>query len=115
MKLLNINEDDLRQWFGNRGIELEEGKLTYKVIKKGNMRWLFILDDCFEIGILPNEVESYFLDTSYCECYESWKAKDFNWDLENLLSLIDDDIASVAVDDSNEATLAEWNEKESGK
>ena len=23
----------LRQWFGNRGIELEEGKLTYKVVK----------------------------------------------------------------------------------
>ena len=109
---INMKEDDLRQWFGNRGIELEEGKLTYKVIKKGNMRWLFILDNCFEYEG-SNEIELYFLGTSYCEAYDGWNAKSFNWELENLLSLIDDDIASVAVDDSNEATIAEWNEKES--
>ena len=89
MKLENINEDDLRQWFGNRGIELEEGKLTYKVVEKQGNRWLFILDDCFEYEG-SNEVESYFLGTSYCECYDSWNAKAFNWELENLLSLIDD-------------------------
>ena len=90
MIIENIKEDDLRQWFGNRGIEIQEGKLTYKVVEKQGNRWLFILDDCFEIDIKPDEVESYFLDTSYCEAYDSWKAKAFNWELENLLSLIDD-------------------------
>ena len=86
---INMNEDDLRQWFGNRGIELEDTKLTYKVVEKQGNRWLFILDDCFEYEG-SNEVESYFLGTSYCECYDSWNAKAFNWELENLLSLIDD-------------------------
>jgi hypothetical protein len=86
---INMKEEDLRQWFGNRGIELEEGKLTYKVVKKQGNRWLFILDDCFEYEG-SDEVESYFLDTSYCEAYDGWKAKAFNWELENLLSLVDD-------------------------
>ena len=86
---INMKEDDLRQWFGNRGIIIEEGKLTYKVVKKQGNRWLFILDDCFEYEG-NDEVESYFLDTSYCEAYDGWKAKAFNWELENLLSLIDD-------------------------
>tara|TARA_R110000796_G_scaffold4232_3_gene16199 strand:- start:773 stop:1060 length:288 start_codon:yes stop_codon:yes gene_type:complete len=89
MIIENIKEDDLRQWFGNRGIEIQEGKLTYKVVEKQGNRWLFILDDCFEYEG-NNEVESYFLGTSYCEAYDSWKAKAFNWELENLLSLIDD-------------------------
>ena len=89
MAILNINEEYVREWFGNRGIVLEDTKLTYKVVEKQSDRWLFILDDCFEYEG-SNEVESYFLDTIYCECYNGWNAKDFNWELENLLSLIRD-------------------------
>ena len=88
--ILDMHEDDVRQWFGNRGIELEENKLTFKAVKKQGNRLLFILDDCFyHEGC--NEIELYDLDTMYCECYDAWKAKAFNWDLENLMAKIDDD------------------------
>ena len=87
---INMHENDLRQWFGNRGIQLEESKLTFKVVTKQGNRWLFILDDCFDYDG-RNEVELYNLDTMYCECYDEWKAKTFNWDLENLMTKIKDD------------------------
>jgi len=87
---IDMHENDLRHWFGNRGIQLEESKLTFKVVTKQGNRWVFILDDCFDYDG-SNEVELYDLDTMYCECYEGWKAPAFNWDLENLLSLIEND------------------------
>ena len=87
---IDMSQNDLRQWFGNRGVELEESKLTFKVVAKQGNLWLFILDDCFDYDG-RNEVELYDLETMYCECYGDWKATAFNWDLENLLSLIEND------------------------
>ena len=82
-----MSENDLRQWFGNRGVKLEEKKLTYKVVKKQSEHWAFIIDNCFEYEG-NNEVELYALDTMHCECYNGWKAQSFKWNLENMLSLI---------------------------
>jgi hypothetical protein len=87
---INMHENDLRQWFGNRGVQLEENKLTFKVVKKQGNRWVFILDDCFDYDG-SQEIELYNLDTMYCECYDAWKAKAFNWDLANLMAKIEND------------------------
>ena len=88
--IIDMHEDDVRQWFGNRGIELEENKLTFKAVQKQGNRWLFILDDCFDYDG-SQEIELYALDTMYCECYDAWKATAFNWDIENLITKIEDD------------------------
>ena len=87
---IDMHENDLRQWFGNRGVQLEEKKLTFKVVKKQGNRWVFILDDCFDYDG-SDEVELYDLDTMYCECYDAWNAKAFNWDLTNLMAKIEND------------------------
>jgi len=87
---IDMSQNDLRQWFGNRGVELEENKLTFKVVAKQGNRWVFILDDCFDYDG-SNEVELYDLETMDYECYDSWKATEFSWDLENLMSKIEDD------------------------
>jgi hypothetical protein len=87
---IDMSQNDLRQWFGNRGVELEENKLTFEVVAKQGNLWLFILDDCFDYDG-SNEVELYDLETMDCECYDSWKAPEFSWDLKNLMSKIEDD------------------------
>lgn len=104
---LKLTNDDVRQWFGNRGIELEESKLTFAAIKKQGNRWLFILDDCFDYDG-SDEIELYDLDTMYCECYDAWKAKAFNWDLTNLMAKIEND---PDYDPIGEAMLLEVHEK----
>jgi len=84
-----MTEKQVRNWFGDRGNPLKvNSKPRFKMVEENNGRWLFIRDNCFEYYDSCDEVELYFLDTSYCECYDSWSRKDFSWKLSNLISLI---------------------------
>jgi len=90
-----MTEHDIRKWFGHRGYPLnEEVKLTFSVVKKCGQNWLFLKDDCHAYEGC-DEVESYYLDTNFCEPYDGWKAKGFSWRTEDLGALIDINHAAV--------------------
>tara|TARA_Y100000996_G_C22446905_1_gene612186 strand:+ start:678 stop:941 length:264 start_codon:yes stop_codon:yes gene_type:complete len=72
-----VNEEQIRQWFGERGYPIsEEAKITFKIIDK----WLFIHNSEDEY----DEVESYYLDTSFCEPIGGYPTKNFDWSTETL-------------------------------
>tara|TARA_R110001599_G_scaffold305356_1_gene511688 strand:+ start:182 stop:823 length:642 start_codon:yes stop_codon:yes gene_type:complete len=83
-------QEKIRDWFGDRGIELKKTRIIFKIIEKNNQKWLFIKDNCFEDVESCNRVEMYFMDTIYCEVYDSWYAKGFSWDANKLRDLIPD-------------------------
>ena len=84
-----MTEGEVREWFGNRGYPLnDEVSLTYKVVNKNGKKWLFILDNCHDYEGY-DEVESYFLDTGFCEPYDGWPVRGFDWSAERLLSLVE--------------------------
>jgi len=85
-----LAQEKIENWFGNRGIELKKTTLIFKIIEKNNQKWLFIKDNCFEDVESYNQVEMYFMNTDYCEVYDSWYAKGFSWDSNKLRDLIPD-------------------------
>jgi hypothetical protein len=88
-----MTEQDVREWFGNRGYPLDEDvKLTFCIVEKAGQNWLFIKDDCHDYDG-SDEVESYYLDTNVCEPYDGWKAKGFSWKTEDLKALIEVEMA----------------------
>jgi hypothetical protein len=77
----SINEDKVRNWFGDRGYPFdEESKLRFKVIGK----WLFIHDSLDRY----DEIELYYTNSLYAEPYNGWPRKGFSWAKNNLLKLI---------------------------
>jgi len=85
-----LAQEKIENWFGNRGIELKKTTLIFKIIEKNNQKWLFIKDNCFEDVESYNQVEMYFMNTDYCEVYDSWYANGFSWDSNKLRDLIPD-------------------------
>ncbi len=84
-----MTNEEVRSWFGERGYPLNESAtLEFKVVSKSGENWLFITDNCYEYEG-TNEVESYCLDSSYCEPYDGWPRKGFSWDINRLSTLIE--------------------------
>ena len=80
-----MDEQDVRAWFGNRGVALDEAaKLEFKTVSIGDAGWLFITDNCFDYDG-HDEVEAYYLKSDYAEAYDGWPRKDFSWDDSNLV------------------------------
>lgn len=97
------NYKEIHNWFGDRG-EFEKclsinSKTKFKVINDNkNNRWLFIEDKEY------NEVELYYMDSIYCECYDGYKIKKqiykrnndkfeteyiyFDWKKDNLKNIV---------------------------
>jgi hypothetical protein len=88
---LKLTNKEVVNWFGNRGYCLEKfSGLKYKAVTKQNENWLFILDDCFEYEGC-DEIETYCLDSDYCEPYDAFNANGFDWSIDNLLNKIEVD------------------------
>ena len=88
---LKMTTNEVVNWFGNRGYCLEKfSGLKYKAVTKQNENWLFILDDCFEYEGC-DEIETYCLDSDYCEPYDAFNANGFDWSIDNLLNKIEVD------------------------
>lgn len=90
---LKMTTKEVVNWFGNRGQSLEKfSGLKFKAVTKQglyqNENWLFILDDCFNYEG-SDEIEAYFLDSDYCEPYDAFKAKGFDWSIDNLLNKVE--------------------------
>ena len=84
MKIIKLIEEDVRNWFGNRGYEIDDdSKITFRVVDSKSC-WIFILDSHDE----DNEVVAYEMGGMYCEPYDSWQAKGFSWAKKNLEELI---------------------------
>jgi hypothetical protein len=78
---MNIN--NIIDWFGNRGVSAYDmpinNKTKYKIVND----WLFIDNKEYQ------EVELYYLNTIYCEAYNGWNNKTFDWSNKNLLKQIE--------------------------
>ena len=74
-----MNKEQVRDWFGNRGYPI--GPIYKFKILDG---WLFI-----QFNKSDEEVDLYYLDSRYCECFTSFNKtseKDFDWN--NLQPLV---------------------------
>ena len=81
MSYILDTEYQVRNWFGNRGQPFnDKSKLTFKVLND----WIFIHDSLDEY----DEVEMYWTDTIYCESWDGWVSKSFDWSEDNLLKII---------------------------
>ena len=76
-----MNEEQLRNWFGNRGQDIDQdAKLNFKIIDQ----WLFIHNSDDEY----DEVESYYLDSMFCEPIDGYPVKGFDWSEDSLTKKI---------------------------
>tara|TARA_R100001440_G_scaffold27289_1_gene44793 strand:- start:292 stop:573 length:282 start_codon:yes stop_codon:yes gene_type:complete len=83
--LIKMQEKQVRNWFGDRGYPFDDNsKLRYKVLKVNGNTWIFIHDSKDEY----DEVELYYMNTSFCEPYGDWQRKGFSWAKNNLIKLI---------------------------
>ena len=81
MSYILETEEQVRNWFGNRGYPFDDkSKLTYKVLND----WIFIHDSLDEY----DEIEMYETDTISCESWDGFEKKGFDWSEDNLLKLI---------------------------
>ena len=85
---MSVDIIDVEQWLGNRG--LSEGCNFYKDKAMSKLRrnkvqgnWLFIQSD-YGYGKEDIEVEAYYLNDMYGECYDAWPSKGFSWSAANL-------------------------------
>ena len=94
-KIKKLSNETVCNWFGDRGYDINDAKLTYKTIYDPYERndWIFInvanssnyyTQDSFD----KNEVELFYLNTNNPEPYHAWKKKSFKWDKKNLVNLI---------------------------
>ena len=74
-------EKQVRDWFGNRGYPIPDDS---KTIDHKENSFIFIHDSADEY----DEVEMYYLNSSFCEPYDGWSRKGFSWAKPNLLKLI---------------------------
>ena len=83
-KIKKLYKKSVCNWFGNRGIDINDSKFTYKAVGNPYERedWIFI--DNKE----DDEIELYSLNTDIAECYDGWDKKGFSWAKKNLISLI---------------------------
>jgi len=85
MSNLLKTEDNVRNWFGDRGIPFDDdSKLKFKVV--GN--WIFIHDSLDDY----DEVELYFTNSWDGECQDGWDRKGFDWSEKNLLKIIKENV-----------------------
>ena len=78
-------EKQVRDWFGNRGYPIpDDSKIKFKTIDHKENSFIFIHDSADEY----DEVEMYYLNSSFCEPYDGWSRKGFSWAKPNLLKLI---------------------------
>jgi len=80
-----LNEQQVRDWFGDRGYPIDDdSKIKFKTIEHKENSFIFIHDSADEY----DEVEMYYLNSSFCEPYDGWSRKGFSWNKKNLLKLI---------------------------
>jgi len=92
VKMLKVSKKSVKDWFGNRGIDINDAKFVYKVLYNPNLNnnWIFInvqTNDRFNM-FNKKEVELYYLNTEIAECYSSWDKKGFSWTKKNLEKLL---------------------------
>ena len=94
IELVKTSKKSIQNWFGDRGIDINDSNFVYRVVRdpNNNDKWVFInvktndYDDMFD----KNEVELYYLNTIIAECYDSWDKKGFSWARKNLETLLPD-------------------------
>ncbi len=92
IKIIKTSKKSICNWFGDRGIDINNSKFVYKVLYNPNLdnNWIFINVKTNDIDNMFNkkEVELYYLDTEIAECYNSWDKKGFSWSKKNLEKLL---------------------------
>ena len=92
IKIVKTSKKSVKDWFGNRGIDINKSNFVYKVLYNPNLdnNWIFInvqTNDRFNM-FNKKEVELYYLNTEIAECYDSWDKKGFSWAKKNLETLL---------------------------
>ena len=92
IKIVKTSKKFVKDWFGDRGIDINSSNFAYKVLHNPNLdnNWIFINVKTNDIDNMFNkkEVELYYLNTEIAECYNSWDKKGFSWSKKNLECLI---------------------------
>jgi len=92
IKIVKTSKKSIQDWFGNRGININDLNFVYRVVRdpNNNDKWIFInvKNNNYYYGFSKNEVELYYLNTEIAECYNSWDKKGFSWSKKNLQSLL---------------------------
>lgn len=89
-----MKQEELENWFGDRGYPLKSGRKKYRVVTKNEKQWVFIPDKYY-LGYNESygEIELYYLNTNIAEPYDGWDEKTFDWSHHNLYRLIPEDEA----------------------
>ncbi len=86
-----MKQADVEAWFGDRGCPLLSARnMKYKVVTRDGERWCFMpqrYQTCSGSDF-NNEVELYYMETMFCEVYDGWPEKGFDWSSHNLSLLL---------------------------
>jgi len=95
IKQLKLSKKDIENWFGNRGIDINNEEFEYLGIQDQNLsKWLFIYVKNYKNPYYEfdsKKVELYALDIDIVECYDSFNVKNFQWTKSYIKKLLPKD------------------------